>query len=83
VRDDWKVGNTKMTDPIIESVKEKFDSRSQVGIKKYGTTLADNNKADSDPAYWLRMAQEEAMDLVNYLECEIQKIEKASKVRDD
>lgn len=68
-----------MTDPIVEAVKAKLDARSALGIKKYGTTLADNKKVDSDPTYWLQMAQEEALDLANYLECEIQRISNISK----
>jgi len=54
---------TIKTDPIIESVVEKIKSRSAVGIKKYGTTLKDNNTDD-----FLTHLQEELMDSVNYLE---------------
>lgn len=68
-----------MTDPIVEAVKAKLDARSAIGIDKYGTTLADNKKIDSDPTYWLSMAQEEALDLANYLECEIQRLTNISK----
>jgi hypothetical protein len=57
-----------MNDPIIESVCNKFKQRSEVGIKKYGTTLSDNHKDN-----FLIHAQEEAMDLVNYLEVLIQR----------
>jgi hypothetical protein len=49
-------------DPIVEQVKEMFDKRSEVGIKKYGTTLHDNNTDD-----FLLHALEEAMDLCLYL----------------
>lgn len=63
-------------DPIIEAVVKKLRSRSRVGIKKYGTTLAENNKVDSDPCYWLRQMQEEAMDFINYIEAEINKLNK-------
>lgn len=35
-------------DPVVESVMQDLDSRSKVGIKKYGTTLADNNTDDFD-----------------------------------
>ena len=34
------------TDPVIEALKKEFDQRSFVGIKKYGTTLHDNNEDD-------------------------------------
>jgi hypothetical protein len=63
-------------DPIIEAVVKKLRSRSRVGIKKYGTTLAENKRADSDPTYWLRQMQEEAMDWINYIEAEINKLNK-------
>lgn len=49
-------------DSIVEEVKELFDKRSQLGIKKYGTTLHDNNTDD-----FLLHALEEAMDLCLYL----------------
>ena len=49
-------------DPIVEQVKEMFDKRSEVGIKKYGTTLHDNNTDD-----FLLHALEEAMELCLYL----------------
>jgi len=51
------------TDPIIDNVVNKFSQRSAVGISKYNTTLYDNNVDD-----FLIHAQEEAMDLVAYLE---------------
>jgi hypothetical protein len=35
-----------ITDPVIEALKKEFDQRSFVGIKKYGTTLHDNNEDD-------------------------------------
>jgi len=50
-------------DPIIEAVVKKLRSRSRVGIKKYGTTLAENNKDN-----FLIHLQEELMDACNYLE---------------
>ena len=50
-------------DPIITRVKNKFTKRSNVGIKKYGTTLDSNKKYN-----YILAAQEEAMDLTNYLE---------------
>lgn len=50
-------------DPIIASVVDKFIERSNEGIKKYGTTLAENN-IDC----YLTHLQEELMDAVNYIE---------------
>ena len=52
-------------DLILESVIDKFNKRSELGIKKYGTTL-DQNLLTFDE--WLTHAQEEAMDFVLYLE---------------
>lgn len=54
-----------MKDPIVQSVIDKFQERSNVGIKKYGTTLHDN---ELTPLEWLNHAQEEAMDFTLYLE---------------
>ena len=52
-------------DPVVQSVVNKFVSRSDVGFKKYGTTLR-NDK--SDMFAWLNHFQEELMDAVLYLE---------------
>ena len=49
-------------DPIVEQVKEMFDKRSEVGIKKYGTTLHENNTDD-----FFNHLQEELMDAILYL----------------
>ena len=51
-----------ITDPVIELLKQKFDERSQAGINKYGTTLADNNHDD-----FLMHLLEEQMDSCAYL----------------
>jgi hypothetical protein len=51
------------TDPIVDSVVKKFQDRSAVGIKKYGTTLHDNNTDD-----FLNHLQEELMDAILYIE---------------
>jgi hypothetical protein len=51
-----------ITDPVIEVLKKKFDERSQAGISKYGTTLADNNHDD-----FLMHLLEEQMDSCAYL----------------
>ena len=50
-------------DPIVKQVTDKFKSRSEVGIKKYGTTLQDNNTDD-----FLNHLQEELMDAILYIE---------------
>jgi hypothetical protein len=54
------------TDPIVDSVIERFKSRSQEGIKKYGTTLESNNSLSIID--WINHAQEEGMDRLLYLE---------------
>ena len=53
-------------DKITELVREDLLSRSQVGIRKYNTTLDENNTDD-----FLVHAYEEALDLAQYLKKEI------------
>jgi arsenate reductase-like glutaredoxin family protein len=60
--EDLKKVNYK-TDPIVESVIKQFKKRSEVGIKKYGTTLAENNTDD-----FLQHLKEELMDAILYLQ---------------
>jgi hypothetical protein len=52
-------------DPIVESVRQKFQQRSAAGQLKYETTL---DRTDLTTKDWLTHAQEEAMDFVLYLE---------------
>jgi len=47
----------QMKDKILEDLKAEFDARSKAGIKKYNTTLEDNNKDD-----FLQHLKEELMD---------------------
>ena len=54
-----------MKDKIVELIINKFKERSEVGIKKYKTTL---ERTDLTTLEWLQHAQEEAMDFVLYLE---------------
>lgn len=60
-----------MTDPIVSMVIAQFRSRSEIGIEKYNTTLAENNLSLVE---WLEHAKEEAMDQVLYLERAIHEI---------
>lgn len=53
----------KKKDAIVESVINKYQQRSKLGISKYGTTLQDNN-ADN----FLIHLQEELMDASLYIE---------------
>ena len=52
-------------DIIIDRVIEKIKKRSDVGFKKYGVTL----EQDDQPLdKWLTDIQEELMDAINYIE---------------
>jgi hypothetical protein len=51
------------TDPIVKSVIKQLKQRSKVGIKKYGTTLKDNNTDD-----FLQHLKEELMDGILYIQ---------------
>lgn len=53
-----------MTDPIVEQVITEFRERSQRGIAKYKTTLADSPE---DMAARLQHLKEELMDALNYI----------------
>ena len=52
-------------DKYVQSVKEKFEERSQTGIRKYNTTL---EREDLDFIDWLTHLQEELMDATLYVE---------------
>ena len=52
-----------MKDEIVEQVVDKFHLRSDVGIRKYGTTLETNNKDN-----YLKHLQEELMDATLYIQ---------------
>lgn len=54
-----------MRDKVIAQVIRKIQDRSDVGFKKYGVTLADD---DQPLDTWLNHLQEELMDAVNYIE---------------
>lgn len=59
------------TDSVVEAVRELLLSRSQVGIKKYGVTLATAELSEEEI---LQHALEEALDLANYLQTRLMKI---------
>jgi hypothetical protein len=67
-----------MCDSIVNSVVQKFLSRSELGIKKYGTTLDRNDLSTVD---WITHAQEELMDGILYLE-KLKTIEQCKKIRE-
>ena len=51
-------------DKIVQQVISKFEQRSELGIKKYGTTLEENNLSIEE---WINHAIEEQMDNILYL----------------
>ena len=53
----------QMKDKILEDLKAEFDARSEAGIKKYNTTLEDNNRDD-----FLQHLKEELMDAALYIQ---------------
>jgi hypothetical protein len=63
----------KIADVVVEAVRNDLLERSKLGIKKYGTTLADN---PLNLKQWLQHAYEESLDLSNYLKCAIMELEK-------
>ena len=52
-------------DSIVDSIVKKFLERSELGQKKYGTTL---DRTDLKTLDWINHAQEELMDGILYLE---------------
>lgn len=52
-------------DPIVQTVIAKFQQRSELGQKKYNTTLESNTAPFLD---WVNHMQEELMDAILYLE---------------
>lgn len=60
-------------DPIVERVINDFKQRSEIGLKKYGTTLM---REDYSLLDWIEEAQKEAMDFVLYLEAMKEKYNK-------
>jgi len=53
------------SDSIVLKVIERFKQRSEVGQKKYGTTM---DRTDLSTKQWIDHAIEESMDLILYLE---------------
>ena len=54
-----------MKDSIVESVVNQFQQRSEIGIKKYNTTL---DRTDLSRLDWITHLQEELMDAILYIE---------------
>lgn len=60
-----------MIDPIVESIRSEFHVRSQLGIAKYGTTLAGNQ---AELVGRIQHLKEELMDGCLYAEWILQKL---------
>ena len=56
---------TQTEDKIVKRVLSRYNERSQVGMKKYSTTLERN---DLSVLEWLTHLQEELMDATLYIE---------------
>ncbi len=67
-----------MSDSIVNSIIHKFLSRSELGIKKYGTTL---DRDDLSTVDWITHAQEELMDGILYLE-KLKVVEQCKKIKE-
>ena len=61
----WEIVEKTKKDTIVEAIVDKFKERSDVGIKKYNTTL---DREDFTTEQWINHAIEESMDLILYLE---------------
>jgi hypothetical protein len=55
----------QVKDSVVQSVINKFKQRSEVGIKKYGTTM---DRDDLTRDEWITHISEELMDALLYLE---------------
>jgi hypothetical protein len=69
-----------MKDSIVESVRQDLLDRSEVGIKKYNTTL---DREDLDTVDWLIHAYEEMLDGALYLKRAQQDIQEMNNCWDD
>ena len=57
--------NQPCVDAVVEAVVADFRQRSEIGVPKYGTTLAD---APRDPFAYMNHLQKEMMDAIIYAE---------------
>lgn len=63
-------------DPTVVNVLRRFETRSQFGMKHYGTSMHDN---PSNVEFWITNAMEEAMDLTLYLQRLLEKLKEEPK----
>lgn len=59
-------------DPVVEANRQLLLKRSNIGIRKYGVTLAESNLGRRA---LLQHALEEALDFANYLQAEIMRLD--------
>ena len=71
--------NQEKKDKIVENVISKFSNRSDVGVKKYGTTLEEN---ELTLIQWLNHLQEELMDATLYVQKLKEELEENPKFPD-
>ena len=72
------VREIKFRDPVVERVVDKFVSRSDVGFKKYKSTLHDERtQKRKDLLGYLNDIQEELMDAVLYIQTAREELEDA------
>ena len=57
--------DAQIKDSVVQSVINKFKQRSEVGIKKYNTTL---DREDLTKLEWLNHLQDELMDATLYIQ---------------
>jgi len=57
--------NKYTADSVVDSIITQFIERSNIGLKKYGTTL---DRTDLEVLDWIEHSKQEAMDLILYLE---------------
>ena len=68
-------------DPVVERVVDKFISRSDVGFKKYGTTLHEERTSGvKNLDKYLNDVMEELMDAVLYIQTAREEIADNEKV---
>jgi len=68
----------KFRDPVVERVVDKFVGRSDVGFKKYKSTLHDERtQKRKDLLGYLNDIQEELMDAVLYIQTAREELEDA------
>tara|TARA_R100001129_G_scaffold68034_1_gene46377 strand:- start:318 stop:587 length:270 start_codon:yes stop_codon:yes gene_type:complete len=53
------------SDPVVNKIIKKIITRHKQGMKKFGKTMADNNRPLNE---WVKEAQEESLDFIHYLE---------------